>query len=113
MFRNPKTIRVIREAINDTANRRKIEGREFAFGDDYAHAHIEVNVPPTFSIAQLLKGYSSYVVFKVMPNHRLRYPQGHFWSAGYSSSSVGPQTEETVRNYIRRQDISGQTKLAA
>ena len=115
MFKNPKTVEIIRKAIIDVAGRNKINLKEFSFGEDYAHIHLEVNVSPTFSIAQIvqfLKGYSSYILFKEMPNHRLRYPQGHFWSAGYSSSSVGPQTEETVRNYIRKQDISGQVKLA-
>ena len=77
---------------------------------------MELDVPNTLSVskvAQLLKGYSSYVVSKEMPNHRLRYPRGTFWSAGYSNSSVGPATEETVKNYIRRQDIPGnQMKLA-
>lgn len=115
MFKNPKTVEIIRKAIIDVAGRNKINLKEFSFGEDFAHIHLEVNVPPTLSIAQIvqfLKGYSSYVVFKEMPNHRLRYPGGAFWSAGYSSSSVGPQTEETVRNYIRRQDISGQARLA-
>ncbi|MGC8479422.1 MAG: transposase [Candidatus Micrarchaeia archaeon] len=50
-------------------------------------------------------------MFKEMPDHRLRYPNGAFWSAGYGSSNAGPQTEEIVRNYIRQQDISGQMKL--
>lgn len=42
-----------------------------------------------------------------MPNHRLRYPQGAFWSADYSSSNVGPQTEEVVKN-----SLEGKTYLA-
>ena len=46
---------------------------------------------------QFLKGYSAYVVFKEMPNHRLRYHRGHFWSEGYSNGSVGPQNEETIQ----------------
>jgi len=115
MFKNPKTIEIIRKAISDVATRNGIDIKEFSFGEDYAHVHLEVNVPSKISVAnaaQFLKGFSSYVVFKEMPNHRLRYPRGNFWSAGYSSSSVGPQSEETLRNYIRRQDISGQTKLA-
>ena len=93
MFKNPKTVEIIKKAIIDVARRNKINLKEFSFGEDFAHIHLEVNVPPTLSIAQIvqfLKGYSSYIVFKEMPNHRLRYPRGAFWSAGYSSSSVGP-----------------------
>ena len=116
MFKNPRTTETIRNALYDVAGRYKMTIKELSFGEDFAHAHLEVSVPNTMSIAfavQLLKGYSSYVVFKEIPHHRLRYPQGHFWSAGYSNGSVGPRDEETVQNYIRRQGIStGQLHLA-
>ena len=116
MFRNPKTVEIIRRAINEEAEKFRITVKELSFGEDFAHVHMELDIPNTISVskvAQLLKGYSAYVVFREMPNHRLRYPRGTFWTAGYSNSSVGPATEETVKNYIRRQDISGgQMKLA-
>ena len=116
MFRNPKTIEIIRRAINKEAEKFRIAVKELSFGEDFAHIHMELDIPNTLSVskvAQLLKGYSSYVVFREMPNHRLRYPKGTFWTAGYSNSSVGPATENTIKNYIRKQDISGgQTKLA-
>ncbi len=116
MFKNPKTVAAIRGALYNVAERYKISIKEMSFGDDYAHIHLETGIPNTMSIAtavQLLKGYSSYVVFKEIPNHRLRYLQGHFWSAGYSNGSVGPRDEKTVQNYIRRQDVSCQMTLAA
>ena len=115
MFKKQKTIDAIRNAFYDVAERYKMTIKELSFGEDYAHAHLEVSIPNTMSIAyavQLLKGFSSYTVFKEVPNHRLRYPRGHFWTAGYSNGSVGPRDEQTVQNYIRRQDISGQMKLA-
>ena len=116
MFRKSKATETIRSAFYDVAERYGITIKELSFGEDFAHAHLEVSVPNMMSIAyavQLLKGYSSYVVFKEIPHHRLRYPQGHFWSAGYSNGSVGPRDEETVQNYIRKQDISsGQVQLA-
>jgi len=116
MFKNPKTTETIRTAFYDVAGRYKMTIKELSFGEDFAHTHLEISVPNTMTIAyavQLLKGFSSYVVFKEIPNHRLRYPQGHFWSAGYSNGSVGPRDEKTLQNYIRRQDISGgQTRLA-
>lgn len=91
--------------------------KELSFGEDYAHVHMEVSVPinmPVSKAAQLLKGYSSYIIFTEIPNHRLRYSQGHFWREDFSCGSVGPRSEETLRNYIRRQDTSGQqAKLAA
>ena len=116
MFRNPKTIEIIRNALYEEAEKFQITVKELSFGEDFAHVHMEIDIPNTLSVskvAQLLKGYSSYVVFKEMPNHRLRYPRGTFWTAGYSNSSVGPANEETIKNYIRRQDISrGQMQLA-
>ena len=116
MFKNPKTCKIIHDAIYDSAQRHGIGVKEFAVGEDFEHVHLEIDVPNTMSVAtavQLLKGYSAYVVFKEIPNHRLRYRRGHFWSEGYSNGSVGPQNEETIQNYIRNQDQYGQMKLAA
>lgn len=112
MFRNPKTCKIVRDAMYDSAKRHGIGIKEFAIGDDHAHVHLEIDIPVDMSVSkavQLLKGYSSYVVFREMPRHRLRYPQGHFWAEKFSNSSVGPQDQMTVQNYIRRQDVSGQT----
>ena len=70
MFKNPKTVEIIRRAINEEANKHGITIKELSFGEDYAHMHIEIDIPNTLSIAQvaqLLKGYSSYAVFKEMP----------------------------------------------
>ena len=108
MFRNPKTCKIVHDAIYASARKHGIGIREFAVGDDYAHIHMEIDIPVSMSVAhavQLLKGYSAYVVFKEMPRHRLRYPQGHFWAEKFSNSSVGLQDEETVQNYIRRQNV--------
>ncbi len=115
MFKNNATISAIKEALYDVAKRYKISIKELSFGEDFAHLHMEIQMPNTMSVSyvvQLLKGYSSYFVFRKIPNHRLRYPKGNFWSAGYSNGSVGPRDETTLQNYIRRQDISGQMKLA-
>jgi putative transposase len=105
MFGKQKTIDVVRRAFYDIAGRYGMTIKELSFWEDYAHTHLEVSIPNTISVSyavQLLKGYSSYVVFKEVPNHRLRYFKGHFWSAGYSNSSVGFATEDTVINYIKR-----------
>ena len=111
MFKNSKTIEIIRNALYDVAERYGVVIKEMSFGEDFAHVHMEVSIPNTMSISyavQLLKGYSSYTVSKEMPRHRSRYFKGNFWSAGYSNGSVGPRNENTLQNYIRRQDISNQ-----
>ena len=115
MFKNPKTVGIIRDALYDAAERHGMAIKEMSFGEDFAHVHMGVSIPNTMSISyavQLLKGYASYKVFKEMPRHRLRYFKGHFWTAGYSNGSVGPRDENTLQNYIRRQDISGHLHLA-
>ena len=114
MFKNSKTVGIIRDALYDAAERHGMVIKEMSFGEDFAHVHMEVSIPNIMSISyamQLLNGYSSYKVFKEMPRHRLRYFKGHFWTAGYSNGSVGPRDENTLQNYIRRQDISGQLHL--
>ncbi len=114
MFKNSKTVGIIRDALYDAAERHGMVIKEMSFGEDFAHVHMEVSIPNIMSISyamQLLNGYSSYKVFKEMPRHRLRYFKGHFWTAGYSNGSVGPRDENALQNYIRRQDISGQLHL--
>ena len=109
MFRNPKTVGIIRSALYDVSKRYGLTIKELSFGDDFAHIHLEIDIPNTMTITyavQLLKGFSSYTVFKEMPDQRKRYWGGNFWSSYYSNGSIGPQNEETIKNYIRQQDIS-------
>jgi putative transposase len=116
VFRHEYTREVIKKAIYEIACANRIEIREFAFGEDLAHVHLEVDVPNTITVSkviQILKSYSAYVLFLKIPNFRKLYPRGSFWSGYYSNCSVGPQDAETVKNYIRNQDISrGQMTLA-
>jgi len=115
VFKKEITRETIRNAIYKIAESNGITIKEFAFGDDYSHIHMEVNVPNTITIStavQILKSYSAYILFDKIPNFRKLYPRGRFWSGYYSNGSVGPQDEETIINYIRKQDISrGQMTL--
>ena len=109
MFRNPKTIGVIKKAFYDAAERHKLSIKEFSFGEDFAHVHMELDIPNTLSVIQviqILKSHSASVIFQKIPNFRKLYPRGSFWGYQYSNSSVGPVGEHIIQNYIRRQDIS-------
>ncbi len=109
VFKNPKTQKVVSDAFRETEMQYRIKIKEFSFGDDYAHVHMEVNVPNNLSmeqVVQILKSHSASKVFKEMPNYHKRYPKGHFWGGQYSNSSVGPVGENIIQNYIRRQDVS-------
>ncbi len=82
VFKNPKTQKVVADAFREVETRFNIKIKEFSFGDDYAHVHIEVNVPSKFSmkqVVQILKSHSSSKVFSEMPNFIKRYPRGSFW----------------------------------
>ena len=109
VFKNPKTQKIVADAFRETEMQYGIRIKEFSFGDDYSHVHIEVNVPNTLSIVQviqILKSHSASKVFAEMPNFIKRYPKKHFWGGQYSNSSVGPVGENIIQNYIRRQDVS-------
>ena len=92
-----------------------VEIIEFSFGDDFAHIHLEVNIPNKFSVSQTvqaLKSHSASVAFHNAPVTKSWFLHGAFWNGGYGNSSVGFATEDTVRNYIKKQDISlGQRQL--
>ena len=105
MFGKQKTIDTIRRAFYDVVERYNMTIKELSFGEDYTHTHMEVSIPNSMSVSfavQLLKGFSSYEVFSAIPNYRLRYLCGNFWSAGYSNGSVEPRDKTIVKNYILR-----------
>ena len=110
VFKKEMTREVIRRALYKIAEANGMTIMEFAFGDDYSHIHMEVNVPNTIKVStavQILKSYSAYELFYKIPAFRKLYPRGRFWSDYYSNGSVGPANQETIQNYIRNQDISG------
>ncbi len=53
---------------------------------------------------QILKGRSSYIIFRVKEKFRLRYPRGHFWSPGGFATTVGYNDLNTVIAYIENQE---------
>ena len=78
------------------------------------HIHMCLSVPPKFSIAHtigFLKGKSAVIVHRRLLNER-RMTGLSFWATGYCVSTVGLD-EETIRQYIRDQEIleSGQAEL--
>ena len=65
------------------------------------HVHMITDIPRTMSQAymmQIIKGLSSFIIFRLCKNLRKRYPKGHLWSRGKFAASVGFVQEEKVRN---------------
>ena len=110
VFDNSHIIEIAREAFYHAAAAHNLKIKVLSFGDDFAHVHIEVDVPNTMTVAyavQMLKGYSSWAIFKEIPILRTEhFWGGEFWGKHYGNGSVGPADEKTVQNYITRQDIS-------
>ena len=105
--------KVCENAVRQQADRHGITIRElFAMPE---HVHISCELPPNMSQSealQLLKGGSSYIIFKQQPKFRLRYPKGHFWSPGAYAGSVGYNTIEVVDNYVKNQRDVHQRSLS-
>ncbi len=71
------------------------------------HVHIIVDCPRTMSVAmlmQIIKGLSAYLLFRICPNLRKRYPQGHFWSEGYFCEGCGSDFEKALE-YVKNQKL--------
>ena len=94
-----------RVAIEETCARHKIEVVLLSVQNE--HVHMIVDCPRTFSDAKLLqiiKGSSAFLIFRLCPNLRKRYPRGHFWNAGYFCCSIGTEFG-TVFEYVKNQDL--------
>lgn len=105
MFRKPIYINACEVFLREICARHKIIVIELAVMPD--HIHLVAELPLDMSPArakQLLKGGSAYMLFKMYPELRLRYPRGHFWSAGNFCRTVSDIDLETVQNYVREQN---------
>ena len=91
--------------IRKVAERHNIKIRELSVMPE--HVHTTVELPMTMSpvkAQQILKGGSSYEIFRAQPKFRLRYPRGSFWRRGKSSNTIGYSTIEIAENYVRKQE---------
>ena len=79
MMRKDKLKIFCKVAIEEACMKHKIELEIIKVMDE--HIHMIVDVPRTMSDAyllQIIKGLSSYILFRICPNLRKRYPNGHF-----------------------------------
>ena len=75
------------------------------------HVHVLVTLPHGMTDSKafnLLKGRSSYIIFRVKEKFRLRYPKGHFWSPGGFASTVGYNDLNSMIAYIENQEAHHQ-----
>ncbi len=108
----------IERFLREVCERNNFEIYELSVQPD--HIHLFCDIPYTMSVSkalQLLKGYSSYAIFKKHPWLRKYFRKGHFWSPGKFFRSVGNVTAETIQHYISQSkgywDFSEQKTLSS
>ena len=73
------------------------------------HVHVLISIPPKYAVAQVvgyLKGKSAIHIARTYMGRKKNFTGQHFWARGYFVSTVGAD-EETIREYIRRQEQEG------
>ena len=111
MFRGKGNKKLCEDILHEVAERHDIRIVELSVMSD--HIHVVAQLPPTMSVSQalhLLKGASSYELFRRQPLFRYRYSRGSFWSPGKFYRSVGDADAATVVEYVKNQRLQ-QTSL--
>lgn len=111
MMKKDKLKTFCKVAIKETCKRHKIEISILRVLNE--HVHLIVDCPRTMSVAklmQIIKGLSAYLLFRICPNLRLRYPRGHFWSEGYFCVSCGSDFEKAYAYIEKQEQHHGLTK---
>jgi len=95
---------LVAAAIRKAASEHGIKIHYLAVMPDHVHALATLPHGMTDSKAfNLLKGRSSYIIFRVKEKFRLRYPKGHFWSPGGFATTIGYNDLESMVKYIENQ----------
>ena len=74
------------------------------------HVHMLISIPPKYSVSQVvgfIKGKSAIHIARVYMGRRKNFTGQRFWARGYYVSTVG-MDEETIREYIKRQEKEDQ-----
>jgi len=94
-----------RVAIEEACKKHKIEIIIIKVLEE--HVHLIVDCPRTLSDAQLMqiiKGLSAYILFRLCPELRLRYPRGSFWNRGYFCQGCGTDFDRALK-YVENQEL--------
>lgn len=72
------------------------------------HVHMCIEIPPKYAVASVigfLKGKSAIAIARKFKGKQQNFSGESFWARGYAVSTVGFELE-TVKRYIREQDMS-------
>jgi len=70
------------------------------------HVHMLISIPPKYAVWQVIgymKGKSAIHIARTYMGRKKNFTGQNFWARGYFVSTVGTD-EETIREYIRRQE---------
>lgn len=104
IFRFDKLRTSCEVALRECCSRQNI--RIIAINVQDNHVHIVVELPRGMTdvkALQVLKGFSSFLLFRLEPNLRKRYPKGHLWTRGSFSATVGYTELDKVVDYVKNQ----------
>ena len=94
----------VEEEIRDIANFNNWEIQEINIQVD--HVHLMIQIPPSMSVSEavkFLKGRTSNIVRKELPEIKKVLWGNNFWAEGYFCATVGEVSELEVRRYIQNQ----------
>ena len=78
------------------------------------HVHLLLSWPPSLApskVVQYLKGRSSRLIQDEFSSLKKQYWGQHLWGRGYFCATVGSVTEETIKNYIERQEVTSRDDI--
>ena len=105
MMQKDKIKDFCREAIEEACKKHNIKIVIIRVMEE--HVHFITDCPRILSDAQLMqiiKGLSAYILFRICPELRLRYPRWSFWNKGYFCDGCGSDFERTYK-YIENQEL--------
>ncbi len=71
------------------------------------HIHMVVSLPrgmTDIKALQLLKGFTSRLIFLLCPDLRKRYPKGHLWGGSFAATVGETELDEAI-DYVNNQEI--------
>ena len=105
MMRRLEIKNLVTAAIRKSAHKHGIVFRVLTVLPEHVHALATLPNGMTDSRAlQLLKGLSSYLIFRNREHVALRYPKHHFWAPSSYSATVGENDLVACEAYIKNQE---------
>ena len=92
-------------ALEEAAKRHCVRIEAMDVQPDHVHVVVHISLKQTpLQVVKHLKGFSSWMLFRLKPKLRLLYSKGSLWSPGKFVASVGDVDIDYVVEYVRNQE---------